>query len=1157
MEEYQRVMTAYQEYQAAVDKSIEAFKEGEENTSSSNRASDIGLHNPDEQETKSPEKSSVQNRMQKVLKGSEAKKEWLSSMKETPEQNEKPVRKPKTPEQIRERNITWLLVLGVVFLLISGMVIATSTWEEMGALLKVVTLLGVSVFFLALSGLSSTFLKIEKTAFAFLTLGSLLLPIAIIGIGYFGLFGDYLALTGEGRFWLGVICTLVPLPLYAYNVYKTEAKLFVWIFFIFLSFAVGFLLAAFRLPVDAFFLLIMLFNAGLLYVYHRSRRAKNNHFRVFLKELPAFAQLNLIISTLLMLLVFDEAVFYSFNVLITAFLYMAMVFVYQTKSYQLVFVALFAYGIYQLTDNSVLHTADTVIYALLGASYLLFAYVMREDSLAKKIFYYTSGIISGFAFLYITLQGLIIRADGNSWFLFVAYMVIAGTYVYLAHITKRRVFRWLAPIFILAAGVQFWVLTLESLFPEQFILFLFFYALLLFIGIGFENRIPYTTAIRKSTYVVSLAVLLLAVLLDFLFLNYTQVIMMLAVLSATAVYMTLTSTNQLEKQITEWFHPISLLLAMSIFYLKLEESYIFYRMQLNISFHLAVAGLILLGISLIWQKREQTALARTSFYTGQISYLFAMIQLTGAYWGDETIVRPLILLVGIGVAYWLVRFTKQDTLWTVVVLVSIGFYMSLLSTFSIETLTGVIWFMFGLPVIFLAVERYLGNYDPTLKPYFFYFAQGVLFLLVLTIAADSIMDRTLYPIVWMIPFGIYLYIMLTKKKEWQIKSAFYAGLSMLAGGTLSFIDEYGLMSTTPFLFAWIAFAFALSGIWLAVPEVWKRRLEWYLIAFAGIVLLFAAAYVSVTTAMWQLVVILGLVIYVLYFLHLRKWTLFTVLPLFCSLYIWQAQMIVEAETARWLIDCIGFGIFTAAGKFLFTSLFTVHKGKQLNVDWYSVMALGWVLFAMGDSHNVWMAVTSFLLLAVWFFLQSSRIHSPVLQKVLITLGAVTCLAPYYLILEEYINFIPELVHAELEALPILGLSIILTKKTWSHYGQWMRQIQTVLLIGVTVYLIADAMNSATIFDALIIGILSIISMLAGMHYQMKSYFFVGIGTLLFNVIYQTRPYWGNLPWWVYLLFAGILFIAIASYNEWKKQQDGEGRLEKKLKKIIARFKEWN
>ncbi|KRG09804.1 hypothetical protein ACA29_22110 [Lederbergia galactosidilytica] len=63
--------------------------------------------------------------------------------------------------------------------------------------------------------------------------------------------------------------------------------------------------------------------------------------------------------------------------------------------------------------------------------------------------------------------------------------------------------------------------------------------------------------------------------------------------------------------------------------------------------------------------------------------------------------------------------------------------------------------------------------------------------------------------------------------------------------------------------------------------------------------------------------------------------------------------------------------------------------------------------------------------------------------------------------------------------------------------------------------------------------------------------------MLFNVMYQTRPYWGNMPWWGYLLIVGLLLITIASYNEWQKQRKSEGKLGRFMKKIIARLKEWN
>ncbi|WP_152655390.1 hypothetical protein [Oceanobacillus sp. CFH 90083] len=1170
MEDYKRILTAHQEYAKQVDKSMDGAASGQsvKNDEAENAAKEMYLAaeqvEPDEKEqsySKSGD-ASAQKTFTRLIQGNKDKKDWLKTQKEqeaAKQKKEKPVRVPKTAEQIRERNITWLLILGVSFLLISGLVVATSTWDQMGALLKVATLLGVSIFFLALSGLSSRFLKIEKTAFAFLTLGSLLLPIAMIGIGFFGLFGDYLTLTGEGRYWLGILCTLVPLPLYARNAYKTEAKLFVWIFYLFLSFLIGFFLAALQVPMDMFFFLIMLYNAALLAVYHRFRKKNKQVFHIFLKELPAYAQLNLIVSTLLMLFVYNQAVFYSFNVLLTAFLYMAMVFVYQTKGYQFVFVALFAYGIYQLTENSILYTADSLIYALMGAAYLGFAYVMRKDSFASKIFYYTSGVISGFAFLYISFQGLIIRADGNSWFMLLAYIVIAGTYVYLAEVTKRGVFRWIAPAFFLAVGIQLWSLMIRPYFPESILNFMFFYTTVLFLFIGFQNRIPFMQSVQKSVYFWSIPVIGIIILVQLLLLEFVEIAVMFALLGAIALYMTSVSKKTLEKRIAAWAVPINWLSAMFILYFEFaKESYV-YRNQLDAPFQLAAAGLILLGISLIWKQRKQQELTRATFYTGQGSYLLAMVLLFTDFTGDEMYVRPIILFVGIGVMYWLVRFTGKPVIWSAVATASAGFYVSLLNTFLIDTFEGFVWFMLGLPILFLAVEHYLGKLDADLKPYFFYFAQAVLLYLVFIITGDSIVEPVLYPAVWLVPLAAYTYTALTREKEWQIKTSLYMGLMVLVGAVTSFISYNELLPDISFIYSWLLAGIIMIAVWLAVPTVWKRRIDWFFIPYMNLVL-GMGVFLAVVQELWQLISFAGLVILNLYFLHRRKWLLYLFMPLFFSIYLWQMQGIFKEAMDLWLIYSVGFVVLTAAGRYLFTKLYISKEGSLQAVDWYSLVAVICLVFALstaGELDNIWLIVIPLVLFAAWFFLQVDRVGNPMLQKIFITLGGVACLPPYYLVLDHYIDTIPEVIYAELQGLPVLALAIIFTKKTWHEYKSLMRHIQTVLLILVTVYFIADAIQSATILDALIIGVLSIISLLAGMRYQLKSYFFVGIGTLLFNVIYQTRPYWGNLPWWAYLLIAGILFISIASYNEWKKQREGEGKLEKKLKQMLARFKEWN
>ena len=113
---------------------------------------------------------------------------------------------------------------------------------------------------------------------------------------------------------------------------------------------------------------------------------------------------------------------------------------------------------------------------------------------------------------------------------------------------------------------------------------------------------------------------------------------------------------------------------------------------------------------------------------------------------------------------------------------------------------------------------------------------------------------------------------------------------------------------------------------------------------------------------------------------------------------------------------------------------------------------------------------------------------------------------------------------------------------------------------VSLLLIQDGLESNTVYDALILGSLSLISMLAGMWLRVKAYFFVGAGVLLLNVLLQTRPFWGNLPWWGYLLIAGSILIGVASFNEWNKQKGarGEKTLLAKLKEsLLMKMKNWN
>lgn len=343
-----------------------------------------------------------------------------------------------SPQQVRERNITWALNLGVILLLIGGLVLATSTWDSLHAWMKAGLIGFVSIFFFGLAYFSERVLKIEKTAFAFYVLGSLFLPIVMVSVAYFELFGAYFSFTGKGRYLFGAITSLAILPVYFLLSIRLQSRLFVWFSYITTSVLAGFLIAALYLPIDGFYLGIMLFNACLVIGYYYLR--KNDQYLLFINEFVGFIQANLILSTLLMLIFYSNEVVHSFTLLVTATLYFAMIFVTNQKGYHFVFTGMLIYAAYQLIEFSVLSEIDGIAYALLGMIFLALPLLVKDDRALRNVFRYTSAVVSACAFFYISLEGILLRFNEPSIVLLIAYLIISLNFVFLSNLVKNDCF---------------------------------------------------------------------------------------------------------------------------------------------------------------------------------------------------------------------------------------------------------------------------------------------------------------------------------------------------------------------------------------------------------------------------------------------------------------------------------------------------------------------------------------------------------------------------------------------------------------------------------------------------------------------------------------------------------------------------------------------
>ncbi|WP_390355864.1 hypothetical protein [Virgibacillus halophilus] len=1062
-------------------------------------------------------------------------------------------KKQLSPQQIRERNIIWSLNIGIILLLLGGLVLATSTWDTLNSLMKVVLITFVSVLFYGLAYVTERMLKIEKTAFAFYVLGSLFLPIVILSIGFFKLWGNYFSVFGEGKFLFGAAGSLIILPVYVFFAQKLRARLFVWFACASLTLAAGFLLAACKPPLDVFYFGMMLFN-GLLMVLYRYLK-KNDAWQLFSKECLLYVQVNMIFSTLLMLGFYEREVAHGFNLILTAILYFAMVYVSKHREYQFVFTAMLVYGVYQIIEFSALVHVGAAVYALLGFVFIVLPLLLKGDDKQKRIYHYTSALVSGCAFLYISFQGLVWLHDQPSIVFLAAYVIIFLNYAYLSHSVKRVLFSYLAPVFLLAALREAVLLGHTWFGYESITLIMFFASLLVYILFGCLMKLPLFQSLKESSRDIAGAAALICLIADLIVFNWWQAGMMMLCLSLTAAFVAAKFEIRTwipEINLPALFHAILLAMSVCLFYGAWADRSMPYHHDGPLEAPgAAIASFLTLLASILWQRRNNRLFADYCFYTSEIFYLFAIAgTLT---WGFSPSLRVSIVSGGIVMAYLLYRKTKSRTASFAAGSTSLLFYLTTIYLMDVDLyIQSEMWqelrFLLG-AVLLLAVGMALAKWDDVLARAFWWTGHIYLPLALLGSLLEH-GDKSF----WVFGIAVLIYAISTVRvsEEWRIKTFLYATFVsfwvMLSLGFI-FLGWYDTLHYT-----WLITSATAATVWFIARQPWTKRIAYLVVPFSVFGMLD-----FVMAQPFGLLLLIITAIYasgLLFILHAEEWDMFAFIPLAFVLYAINVYSEAYPEQEYGLLVMF-LAAVTLAGQSLYKNIYTNIDRKVLRVDWYTIaglMPLIQLNFQTGES--LWVRLLPGLFVATFIFLQRNRVPD-IKPKWVIFASIAYLLQPFYALLDRL--DIPPLFEMECYVLPWVLLSVILQKTAGRKNRQITSYIQWTILVIVSLLLIQDGLDGGTVYDALVIGSLSLASMLGGMAYKMKSFFFVGSGVLLLNVFLQTRPFWGNMPWWGYLLIGGSLLIAVASYNEWHKQKSAEGRetlLSKCRRYLIQKFKEW-
>lgn len=107
---------------------------------------------------------------------------------------------PKKKVDPKEQKNTSILITGAILIILAAIVFLTSTWNSIPDLLKTLVIILLTGVFLGASKIAKNKFHLEKTSNTFFYMAMAYIPIGLISCSIFGLFGEFLAIYGDGNY---------------------------------------------------------------------------------------------------------------------------------------------------------------------------------------------------------------------------------------------------------------------------------------------------------------------------------------------------------------------------------------------------------------------------------------------------------------------------------------------------------------------------------------------------------------------------------------------------------------------------------------------------------------------------------------------------------------------------------------------------------------------------------------------------------------------------------------------------------------------------------------------------------------------------------------------------------------------------------------------
>lgn len=194
-------------------------------------------------------------------------------------------------------------ILGALFIIISGLIFATTSWQFMADGVKAIVIFSFSALFFIASSLAERKFKLEKTGMLFYVLGSIFLPITFIAAGFFEFFGNWFSLLGDGRplFLSVTFLLLAVVAVKGSTDYRDNAvarNIFTWAGLISVSVSICSLIFQFTEDLGIFALAASVYSLLVLLFSKKMRSTSSEKFNSILSNLDTFSGINTITLSL-------------------------------------------------------------------------------------------------------------------------------------------------------------------------------------------------------------------------------------------------------------------------------------------------------------------------------------------------------------------------------------------------------------------------------------------------------------------------------------------------------------------------------------------------------------------------------------------------------------------------------------------------------------------------------------------------------------------------------------------------------------------------------------------------------------------------------------------------------------------------------------------